>query len=144
MSNINKTTQRPPVRKKTLAIAMSALLGGTQAVDAQQVLEEIVVTATKREANLQDIPVSITAFTTDDIQRRGFRGLADYASYIPGTCPRTARTGREFRGISRRCRLRESSSAPTPPAASTSMSNPLPRPASIPTRVLSISNASRP
>ena len=83
MSNINKTTQRPPVRKKTLAIAMSALLGGGQAADAQ-VLEEIVVTATKREANLQDIPVSITAFTTDDIQRRGFRGLADYASFIPG------------------------------------------------------------
>ena len=84
MSNIKSGTQRPPVRKKTLAIAMSALLGGTQAVDAQQVLEEIVVTATKREANLQDIPVSITAFTTADIQRRGFRGLADYASYIPG------------------------------------------------------------
>ena len=84
MSNIKKSAQRPPVRKKTLAIAMSALLGGTQAVDAQQVLEEIVVTATKREANLQDIPVSITAFTTDEIQRRGFRGLADYASYIPG------------------------------------------------------------
>ena len=84
MSNITKTSQQPPVRKKTLAIAMSALLGGgAQAADAQ-VLEEIVVTATKREANLQDIPVSITAFTTDDIQRRGFRGLDDYASFIPG------------------------------------------------------------
>ena len=84
MSKIKRTSQRPPIRKKTLAIAMSALLGGAQAANAQQVLEEIVVTATKREANLQDIPVSVTAFTTDEIQRRGFKGMDDYASYIPG------------------------------------------------------------
>ena len=84
MSKTKALSQRPPNPKKTLAIAMSALLGTAQAADAQQVLEEIVVTATKRAANLQDIPVSIVAFTTDEIERRGFEGMDDYARYIPG------------------------------------------------------------
>lgn len=83
-NNTKKTCKQQPGRKKTLAIAMSALLGSAQAADAQQLLEEIVVTATKREANLQDIPLVVTAFTTDDIVRRGFKTMDDYAKFIPG------------------------------------------------------------
>ena len=73
MPKRGNTSKLLPSSKKTLAVAVSALLGGAHAqdADAQQVLEEIVVTATKREANLQDIPVAITAFTTADIDRRG-------------------------------------------------------------------------
>jgi iron complex outermembrane receptor protein len=47
-------------------------------------LEEVVVTARKREENLQDVPLSITAFTADDIEARGLRGLADIAAQTPG------------------------------------------------------------
>ena len=36
-----------------------------------QVLEEIVVTARKREENLQDVPLSISAFNAEAIRERG-------------------------------------------------------------------------
>ncbi len=47
-------------------------------------LEEVVVTATRREQRLQDVPVSIAVLTADDINRRGLVGAADYLRGIPG------------------------------------------------------------
>lgn len=71
--------------RSTLAVAVSAACGGTQAAHAQdQQLEEIVVTATKREASLQDVPLAVTAFTEDDIVRQGLVELDDYVGKIPG------------------------------------------------------------
>ena len=81
---------------------MSALLGSAQAADARQLLEEIVVTATKREANLQDIPMAVTAFTTADIERRGFRTMDDYVRFIPGIALGQREPGGDsvvFRGV---------------------------------------------
>ncbi|MEX2496348.1 MAG: TonB-dependent receptor [Woeseia sp.] len=75
----------PSFNRSAIAIAVSAACGGTQAAQAQQQgLEEIVVTATKREANLQDVPLSVTAFTDQDIVRQGFKTLDDYVGQIPG------------------------------------------------------------
>jgi iron complex outermembrane receptor protein len=71
-------------RRKTLAVVISAVLGTSSAAQAQQAaLEEVIVTASKRKSNLQDLPEAITAFTTDDIERQGFTGLDDYANKIP-------------------------------------------------------------
>ena len=72
-------------RVSAIAAAVSAALTGAQTASAQEglVLEEVVVTATKREVSLRDIPASVTAFTTDDIARRGFKGFNDYAPQIP-------------------------------------------------------------
>jgi outer membrane receptor protein involved in Fe transport len=76
--------QNIPVRKKTLALMVSAVLGTGQVGYAQNAaLEEVIVTASKRKANLQDLPQAITAFTTDDIERQGFATLDDYAGKIP-------------------------------------------------------------
>ncbi len=51
----------------------------------QRLLEEVIVTATKRGAlNLQDVPMSITAFTEAEIELQGFKKLDDYAGQIPG------------------------------------------------------------
>ncbi len=47
-------------------------------------LEEIVVTARKREESLQDIPLSVTAFTADQIERAGFKTLEDISMQTPG------------------------------------------------------------
>jgi outer membrane receptor protein involved in Fe transport len=47
-------------------------------------VEEIVVTARKREESLQDVPVSVTAFSASDLERRGFSGLDDIAAATPG------------------------------------------------------------
>ena len=46
-------------------------------------LEEVVVTATKRSENLQDIPVAVTALTSADIDARGFTNYADFVNTVP-------------------------------------------------------------
>ncbi len=46
-------------------------------------IEEILVTAQKREQNLQDVPISITAFDADTISRAGIREFTDYARKTP-------------------------------------------------------------
>lgn len=47
-------------------------------------LDEIVVTAQRREESLQDVPVAITAFTEEDLQRAAATGIQDVASRAPG------------------------------------------------------------
>lgn len=49
---------------------------------AQQ-LEEVVVTAQRREQSLQEVPISIQAITSAEIQRQGFRNMEDLAVYSP-------------------------------------------------------------
>ncbi len=51
---------------------------------AQVQLEEIVVTARKREERLQEIPIAITAFTADQLQRAGFKDLHELTLNVAG------------------------------------------------------------
>lgn len=44
---------------------------------------EILVTARKREENVQEIPIAITAFSDDDLESRSMRDLASIADFIP-------------------------------------------------------------
>ncbi len=48
------------------------------------VLEEIIVTATKRAESLQDVPLSITALSASAIERQGIEGSDDFARQVPG------------------------------------------------------------
>ena len=50
---------------------------------AQQ-LEEIVVTAQRREQSLQEVPISIQAFSAAEIARQGYRDLDALADMTPG------------------------------------------------------------
>ena len=50
----------------------------------QAVLEEIVVTARKREENLMEVPLSITALSAADIENAGIKDLNTLALYTPG------------------------------------------------------------
>jgi iron complex outermembrane receptor protein len=52
--------------------------------NGRAVLEEIVVTATKRSERLLDVPLSVSAVTADEIQARGFTQFSDYLNSIPG------------------------------------------------------------
>jgi iron complex outermembrane recepter protein len=49
-----------------------------------QRFDEIIVTARKREENIQETPLSISAFTSDMIETAGIRDMADIAKYTPG------------------------------------------------------------
>ena len=46
-------------------------------------LEEIIVTAQRREQSLMDVPVSIEVFSGDLIRQQGFRDLDDLANFSP-------------------------------------------------------------
>ncbi len=50
---------------------------------AQEGLEEIVVTATRREENLQQVPISIVAVTGDNLELRGLDSLERVSQAIP-------------------------------------------------------------
>ena len=58
------------------------LIGIAQA--DEYVLEEVVVTARKREENLLEVPVSITAITAADIDAKGVTEFADLVDFTPG------------------------------------------------------------
>ncbi len=47
------------------------------------VIEEVMVTARKREERIQDIPESLTAFTAQDVENAGITRIADVAAHIP-------------------------------------------------------------
>lgn len=55
----------------------------TEAQDPQQV-QEIVVTAQKREQVLNDVPLSITALSSDQLASRGVENATDLARVVPG------------------------------------------------------------
>jgi iron complex outermembrane receptor protein len=61
---------------------------------AQAVLEEVIVTARKRAENLQEVPISVVAFTAADIQSAGIQRPVDYLTLIPNvTIVDTANVG---------------------------------------------------
>lgn len=67
---------------KPLAAAIALSIIGTEA-SAQGALEEVIVTATKRPESLQDIPVTVTAFSSDTIQEAGINNASDLAIMTP-------------------------------------------------------------
>ncbi len=66
------------------ATSWSASAQDASADDDALSLEEIIVTARKRSENLRDVPVAITAFTADAIQRSQIQDVQDLALLTPG------------------------------------------------------------
>ena len=79
-------------RTLSYALAVSTALTTTSLISvpsfAQEqsslVLEEIVVTSRKREENLFEVPISVTAITELQIERTGADNLVDIANQTPG------------------------------------------------------------
>jgi len=47
-------------------------------------LETIVVTARKRQETQTEIPLSVSAFSQDDIDKRGIQAIAELSDFVPG------------------------------------------------------------
>jgi iron complex outermembrane recepter protein len=47
-------------------------------------IEEITVTATRREESIEKVPISVAALTGEDMERAGIKDLGDIAATIPG------------------------------------------------------------
>ena len=80
------------MRKNCYALATGLLLPGllaiptqlrAQSASATAMLEEIVVTARRREESLQDLPLSVAAITADTMQAQGIIALEDITEHIP-------------------------------------------------------------
>ncbi|MCC7198077.1 MAG: TonB-dependent receptor, partial [Gammaproteobacteria bacterium] len=71
-----------------LTLAAAASVGAPAAVaqtePAATGLEEIVVTARKREEVLMEVPVAISVLTADDLEKKGVLNLQDVAMFTPG------------------------------------------------------------
>ena len=93
----NKSGERSMQTKKSLLAAVIGFFVGssTQGVLTQEnpadidnrgkrVLEEIIVTAQKREQNILEVPISITALGSDEISARGIRDFKDLSLAVPG------------------------------------------------------------
>lgn len=85
-------TKRTSVKHARLALAVgfALLIAGTHlssspamAQVADNVIEEIVVTARKRVENAQDVPAAISAFGAEELAERGVDNLVDVARLTP-------------------------------------------------------------
>ena len=90
---------------RACTVAVLSLFAGAAATQAQEAaeLEEIIVTATKRSERLQDVPVSVSAITTQDMEARGFSQYADYLNSVPGVFFQDSGPGKgtiRIRGVS--------------------------------------------
>ena len=66
-----------------VALAQSGAGVSAQADEDQQGLGDIIVTATKRNENLQDVPLSISAVSSEQLASRGVTASSDLVSVVP-------------------------------------------------------------
>ena len=72
-------------RLAVFSVLVAVVIVAPRPVIAQEgALEEIIVTARKREESVQDIPIAVSAFTADDIRELGLQSVDDLALYTPG------------------------------------------------------------
>ncbi|MCB1733218.1 MAG: TonB-dependent receptor, partial [Halieaceae bacterium] len=65
----------------TLPLAVAMAVG---TVDAKaQALEEVIVTAQKREQSLQDVPIAVAAFSNEMLQKAGVKDMFELQANDP-------------------------------------------------------------
>lgn len=74
------THPRSLLAKSISAILMASVAGNS----AAQEIEEIMVTATKRQESIQDVPLAITAFTGDFVKDVNLDDVKDLVTFTPG------------------------------------------------------------
>lgn len=72
---VTSLTSEPEVRESTST---------TPAEPGTQRLDDVIVTATKREKSVREIPVTIHAIQGEDLEKIGARELKDFISQVPG------------------------------------------------------------
>src|SRR5688500_11573896 len=95
-------------RKLPLAPAICAALNPAYSAIAQDApeaskLDAVIVTATRREMNIQEVSQSVTALSTEEIAKQAFQSLDDVAGALPSVTLVNAIPGRNdiiMRGIS--------------------------------------------
>lgn len=81
MGNLCRAWQPKPLVSAILVCGMS--VGAWAQGEAQPVLEEVVVTARKRAESIQDVPISISAFSGNFLKESSVNDLQQLATYSP-------------------------------------------------------------
>jgi iron complex outermembrane receptor protein len=76
------------VHKRNLALIASAmpigsLIAGQAAVAQETSFEPVIVTAQKREQSIYDVPVAISAFSAETMEKQGISDLTDIGKFVP-------------------------------------------------------------
>ena len=72
------------MKKKLIISAIAAQLMVPQGLQAETLaLEEVIVTAEKREQSLQEVPASISAFSSSQIEQAGWDDISQLETSIP-------------------------------------------------------------
>jgi outer membrane receptor protein involved in Fe transport len=104
-----RVTRRTRVKLSLLIVAAltgASTLHGSPSLAAEAAadsLEEIVVTAQKRESTVLDAPISITALSGSQLEARGIKSIEEVVQQVPGLSMRSAGPGLtelEMRGLS--------------------------------------------
>ncbi len=75
--------RRKPVVRLALVPALGLSIGLTAPESYSQVLEEVLVTARKREENLQEVAVAVSVVTAQTIEDAGLVRLTDISQLVP-------------------------------------------------------------
>ena len=103
MSSDKNTTQVRIGPSLALSAVLFVALGVSNAALAQAEIEEITVTATKRETTIQDVPFSVNVQTQQDIRRAGATNLEELSRNIAGLTVQNLGPGQSqvaIRGVS--------------------------------------------
>ena len=77
------------VRRAVSTIIGTAFIGAalvpvTQAAEADDELEEVIVTATRQTTSINRVALSISAETQESLDQQGIQNIADLAAVTPG------------------------------------------------------------
>ena len=63
-------------------IGMGQIAMGQEQEESNQ-LETVIVTAQKREQSIYDVPVAVSAFTAETLEKQGVTDLVDIGKFVP-------------------------------------------------------------
>ncbi len=107
LTKVSASSRRSPFNKTPLFAALLLALPSSAAFAQDDeifaALEEVVVTATKRAASIQDVPLSISAVSGEKLEAAGIQDFDDLAASVPSLSFKSSGPGRtklNIRGIS--------------------------------------------
>lgn len=74
-----------------VALSVGLMAGGTALAEQSITLEEVVVTAQKREQNLQEVPVAVTAFDATALENAGIQDVTELQKSAPNVTMQVSR-----------------------------------------------------
>ena len=68
---------------KRFILALTVLILSPSYIFSQQTVEEVIVTATKTEKTLQEVPIAVSVVTAETIEKSNITDIYDLRSIVP-------------------------------------------------------------